>query len=120
MLGFNRGDAFVAYLKRHGFVGVGRILSPARRSREVKINGKTLLTLPLRCPRMNECCDDADHSEYVCLVDWLAAVPREQAKWRATPKLYTTTHVRASLDGQPETVNFLEQEFKVSIREMIT
>jgi hypothetical protein len=120
MLGFNRGDAFVAYLKRHGFVGVGRILSPARRSREVKINGKTLITLPLRCPRMNERCDDANHSEYICLVDWLAVVPREQAKWRATPKLYTTTHVRASLDGQPETVKFLEQEFRVSIREVIT
>jgi hypothetical protein len=119
MLGFNRGDAFVAYLKQHGFVGVGRILSPARRSREVKINGNTLLALPLRCPRMNERSDDTDHSEYICLVDWLAAVPREQAKWRATPKLYTTTHVRASLDGQPETVKFLEQEFKVSIRDVI-
>ena len=71
MLGFKEGDAFVAYLKRHGFVGVGRILSRARRSREVKIKGQTLPELPLRCPRMNERCDDADRSEYICLVDWL-------------------------------------------------
>ena len=119
MLGFKEGDAFVAYLKRHGFVGVGKILSRARRSREIKIKGQTLPELPLRCPRMNERCDDADRSEYVCIVDWLASVPRGQAKWRAVPKLYTTTHVRASLDGQPETVKFLEQEFKVSIREVI-
>ena len=46
-------------------------------------------------------------------------MPREEAKWRPTAKLYTTTHVRASLDGQPATVEFLEQEFKVPIRRVI-
>ncbi len=119
MLGFKEGDVFAAYLKRRGFVGVGRILSRARRIREVKIKGRVLLELPLRCQKMDDNCDDAERSEYVCLVEWLASVPREQAKWRATPKLYTTTHVRASLDGQRETVKFLEQEFKVPIREVI-
>ena len=120
MLGFKEGDVFAAYLKRHGFVGVGRILSWARRIREVKIKGRALLELPLRCRNMDDNCDDAERSEYVCLVEWLASVPREQAKRRAAPKLYTTAHVRASLDGQPETVKFLEQEFKVPIREVIT
>jgi catechol 2,3-dioxygenase-like lactoylglutathione lyase family enzyme len=55
----------------------------------------------------------------VVIVEWLASVPREQAKWRATPKLYSTSHVRASLNGQPETMKFLEEEFKVPIREII-
>lgn len=119
MLGFKEGDVFAAYLKRRGFVGVGRILSRARRIREVKIKGRALLELPLRCRKMDDNCDDAERSEYVCLVESLASVPREQAKWRAAPKLYTTTHVRASLDEQPETVKFLEQEFKVPIREVI-
>ena len=68
---------------------------------------------------MDDNCDDIELSEYVCLVEWLATVPREHAKWRTAPKLYTTTHVRASLDGQPETVMFLEQEFKVPTREVI-
>jgi hypothetical protein len=119
MLGFREGDVFAAYLKRHGFVGIGRILSRARRIREVRIKGRALMELPLRCRKMDDNCDDAQLSEYVCLVEWLASVSREQAKWRATPKLYTTTHVRASLDGQPKTVKVLEEEFKVPIREII-
>ena len=100
-------------------MGVGRILSRATRIREIRIKGRPLLDLPLRCRKMDDNCDDAERSEYICLVEWLAWVPREQAKWRSVPKLYTTTHVRASLDGQPETVQFIEQEFKVSIRKVI-
>ncbi|MGH9556254.1 MAG: hypothetical protein ACRD2Y_10570 [Terriglobales bacterium] len=119
MNGFNVGDAFAAYLKGRGFVGVGKILSPATRIREVRIKGQPLLELPLHCRKMDDNCNDPERSEYVCLVEWLASAPREQAKKRKTPKLYTTTHVRASLDGQPETVKFIEQEFKVSIREAI-
>jgi hypothetical protein len=119
MLGFQEGDGFAAYLKRHGFVGVGRILSRAKRIGEVTINGTPLLAMPLRCRRMGDNSDTSDLSEYVCLVKWLASVPRDQAKWRAAPRLYTTTHVRASLDGQPETVAFIEKEFGVSVKEIV-
>jgi hypothetical protein len=121
MLGFQPGDIFAAYLKRHGFVGVGRIQERAKRINEVTINNRHLLQLPLRCSLMADNCDDADLSEYICLVEWLAAVPREQAKWRPKPdmNLYTTTHVRASLEGQPETIRFIEQEFKISVDELI-
>jgi hypothetical protein len=116
MLGFNEGDVIAAYLKKHGFVGVGRILSRAVRIMEARINGKPLLDLPLRCKRMNENCNDLELSEYVCLVEWLAKSPRDKAKWRSKPKLYTTTHVRASLDGQPDTTQFIETEFGVDLQ----
>jgi hypothetical protein len=119
MLGFNPGDAFVAYLKRHGFVGVGRIKRGAKMIRDVTIAGKPLLSLPLRCKNMGDNSADSDLSEYVCLVDWMKAVPREEAKWRSRPRLYTTTHVRASLDGQPGTVKFIEDGFGFSIKDMI-
>jgi len=120
MNGFSPGDVFVAYLKRHGFVGVGRIKTKARMIRDVRIGGKSMLTLPLRCMNMKENSDSRDLSEYVCLVEWTKTVSREQAKWRSRPKLYTTTHVRASLDAQPETVSFIEDQFGVCIREMVT
>lgn len=119
MLGFNEGDVFAAYLKRYGFVGVGRIKKRARMIRDVTINGKPLLSLPLQCPNMAHNSDNPGLSEYVALVNWLKWVPRDQAKWRSTPKLYTTTHVRASLDGQQETVKFLEEQFGIAIREII-
>ena len=120
MLGFNPGDVFAAYLKRHGFVGIGQIMVQAKMIRDLQIKGKRLLDLPLRCKNMNDNCNNTDLSEYVCLVKWLKTVSRNGAKWRTSPKLYTTTHVRASLDGQPDTVSFLEQEFGVNIREIIS
>jgi hypothetical protein len=119
ILGFNPGDIFVAYLKRHGFVGVGRIKTEAKMIRDVRIGEKPLLSLPLTCPNMADHSDDAELSEYVCLVDWLKAAPRRDAKRRLQPKLYTTTHIRASLDGQSSTVAFLENAFGVNIREMV-
>ena len=62
--------------------------------------------------------DDPVRSEYICLVEWIKTVPRAEAKRRKTPKLYTTTHVRASLDRQPNTVAFLESAFGVNLREI--
>lgn len=118
ILGFNTGDVFVAYLKKHGFVGIGRIKSRATMARDIKITREPLLSLPLRCRKMDERGDDPELSEYVCLVEWIKTVPGRKAKWRSRPKLYTTTHVRASLDGQQQTVEFIEHEFKVSLRKM--
>jgi len=119
MLGFNEGDAFVAYLKGKGFVGVGRIKSRAKRAGEITVQGRPLLQMPLKCPGLQTNCDDPEMSEYVCLVTWMATVPREEAKWTTETRLYTTPLVRASLDGQLETVRFIEQEFGVSLREII-
>ncbi len=120
MRGFNVGDLFAAYLKRHGFVGVGRIKTKAEMIRDIRIGNKPLLKMPkLRCRNMNDNCDSDELSEYVCLVEWIKKVSREQAKWRSKPTLYTTTHVRASLDGQPETVLFLESQFGINVRDLI-
>lgn len=119
MLGFNPGDVFAAYLKRHGFVGVGRVKNRAQMIRDVKVEGRPLLSFPLRCKNMNDNYDNADLSEYVCKVEWIKTVSRREAKWESTPKLYTTTHVRASLDGQPATVKFIEKEFGINVRELI-
>jgi hypothetical protein len=117
--GFNVGDVAVAYLKHRGFVGVAQIRSPAKMIREVRIGNKPLLALPLKCPNMGDNSDDPELSEYICLVEWLKAVPAQEAKWRRTPKLYTTTHVRASLDGQRDTIAVVESAFNLRIGEAV-
>lgn len=119
MLRFHEGDIFAAYLQGRGFVGVGRILSKAVPIRDVKIKGRPLLNLPLQCKNMAENCNNPERSEYVCLVQWLATVPREKPKWQPKSKLYTTQLVQASLDGQPKTVEFLEHEFGLNMRELL-
>lgn len=119
MLGFNPGDVFAAYLKSYGFVGVGQIRETAKPVRDVVINGKPLLTYQLQCQGLADNSQSDEYSEYVCVVDWIAAVDRSEAKWRRNEGLYTTTHIRASLDGQPRTIEFLDQEFGVDLRERV-
>lgn len=116
MLGFNSGDIFAAYLKGRGFVGIGRVTEPAQMINKVRINSKPLLMNDLVSQGMSRNQENPETSEYVCLVDWLKAVPREQAKFTRSPKLFTSTHVRATLDGQPQTIHFLESVFDVSIK----
>lgn len=119
MLGFNPGDIVVAYLKRRGFVGVGRIREAAKPINEVMIKGKPLLSLDLKCSNMSDNSNDLDKSEYVALVKWIAKVPRNEAKWKPRRSLFTTQLVRASLDNQLETMDFIEHEFGVNLKKLI-
>lgn len=118
IVGFHEGDIIVAYLKRRGFVGVGQIKQEARMIKNVTIGGKPLLSLQLRAPHMGDNKDNPELCEYVALLNWQKRVSRDQAKWRKSPKLYTTELIRASLDGQQETLRFIEEQFDVSIGEI--
>ncbi|MCX7148061.1 MAG: GIY-YIG nuclease family protein [Rhodocyclales bacterium] len=119
MLGFQEGDVVAAYLKKCGFVGVGRITARAKPIRDVTIRGKAILKHKLRCKNMGDNAGSDDLCEYVALVTWEKALDRAQAKWKPKADLYTTTHVRASLDGQPKTVKFLEEAFGLNIRALV-
>ena len=119
ILGFNKGDVLVAYLKRYGFLGVGRIKKKAEMIRNVYINNKRLLDLNLKCKNMDDNMDDPELSEYVALVDWIRKFPRQEAKWKPNAGLYTTTHVRASLDNQPRTIQYIKEQFGVNLPELV-
>jgi uncharacterized protein len=119
MLGFNVGDVIAAYLKGKGFVGVGKITSLAKPIREVLINGKPLLSHDLKCKNMYDNVASDDQCEYVATVQWLKAVDRVGAKWRAGDGLFTSQLVRASLDQQPKTIAFLQDAFDLNLREHI-
>jgi uncharacterized protein len=119
MIAFQKGDVVAAYLKNHGFVGIGVLTDLAKPIREVTIKSKPLLSHNLRCQRMSDNIESDELCEYVAPVKWVAAVERDQAKWKAKSGLYTTTHVRASLDGQQKTIAFLEREFGLNIHEIM-
>ncbi len=119
MLGFHQGDVVAAYLKNWGFVGIGQLTSIAKPIREVVINGKPLLSHDLCCKNMGDNVNSDDLCEYVATVTWVKAVARSDAKWKRKARIYTTTHVRASLDSQPATIAFLEVAFAVNMREYV-
>jgi hypothetical protein len=68
---------------------------------------------------MSENAESDELCEYVAPVEWAAAVERGQAKWQTKAGIFTTQLVRASLDGQPKTIAFLDKEFTVNIRELV-
>ena len=119
MLGFQKGDVVAAYLKRRGFVGIGILNDRAKPIREVIIKGKPLLSYNLCCPGMADNVESDELCEYVAPVEWIVSVERGQAKWKSNAGLYTTTHVRASLDGQPKTISFLGAEFDINVAELV-
>lgn len=118
MLGFQKGDVVAAFLKKHGFVGVGCVTECAKPVREVIIRGKPLLSHSLFCPAMADDAHRDDLCEYVAKVKWAVAVDRSQAKWASKAGLFTTPLVRASLDAQPKTIAFLEREFGIKMSEV--
>jgi hypothetical protein len=116
---FNRDDLIAAYLKTRGFVGVGRILETAKRIRDVLIKGTPLLNLKLTATDPDHDGHDDELCEYVCLVKWLKRVPREEAKKSSAIKLFTNPQIRATLDGHPNTIRFIEREFGISIKDAL-
>ena len=117
---FNEGDIFAAYLKGEGFVGIGKIKSRAKPINEVLINGKPLLSHDLVCKNMATNSDSLDDCEYVAIVDWIKVVDRKNAKpVKGKKELFTTPLIRASLDGQPSTIAFLEKEFDLNLKEYL-
>lgn len=119
ILGLQAGDFVAAYLKGHGFVGIGKITQSAKPVRDILIDNIPLLQKKLKCKNISENSNDLDKSEYVALVEWFVIFPRNEAKWKSKSELFTSQLVRASLDGQQKTVKYLEQEFSVNFTELL-
>jgi uncharacterized protein len=115
---FQTGDIVAAYLKGSGFVGIGRITEPARPIRSVKIKELMLTGYPLDCKGMSDNIASDELCEYVALVDWCRSVEPDDAHWLPKSGLFTTQLVRASLEGQPDTLSFLEDKFKINLKEI--
>jgi hypothetical protein len=119
MLGFEKGDILAAYLKGHGFVGIGQITQKAKPIRDITINNIPLLQLDLDQPNMAANSNDPERSEYVALVKWISHVRRDAAKWEPKSGIFTSQLVRASLDSQPKTIEYLAKEFDVNFIELM-
>lgn len=73
-------SVFFAYLKRYGFVGLGRITQKAAMARDLLIDGKPLLSFPLSAPLMSANSTDRERSEYVALWIGLGLSPELKRK----------------------------------------
>ena len=111
--GLHPGDVVVAYLKKHGYVGVGIVEDGPVRVRDFRWKRKPLNQCKLRQPNIYENSEDADNSEHLVKVRWKETVDADAAKWKPKAGLFTTQLVRASLTKQTKTLKFIESEFGV-------
>jgi len=119
ILDLAEGDVVVPYLKGRGYVGVGKVLARAVPYLDFRLEGKLLRDFDLVAPEMAENSDSLVNSEYVLRIEWIASVPRSEAKWKSKSGLFATQLVRASLDRQPVTVAFVEDAFGVRLQELV-
>lgn len=112
------GDIVVAYLKKHGYVGIGRVIEKAVKPYDFKVEGKLLKGLNLKNSNIFENADN-DNSEYIVKIYWIKSFDSNQAKWKSKAGLFTIQLVKASLQDQPSTILFLEEEFDVKFSDLL-
>ncbi len=105
-----RGDIVAAYLSHHGYVGLGRVEDGAVPARQFRVGQKPLDKLKLDAPGIVHDSGDLEKCEYVVRVKWIVAKKkREDALWKRG--LFRARQTRASLENQPKTLRYLEQEW---------
>jgi len=116
------GDVVVAYLKLDknlgGYVGIGKVTEKACQVNDFKIDGKSLSNYPLECEGIYTNSDNVN-SEYLVKVEWINSVDRKDGKWKSNSNLFTTPAIKASLQNQQGTVDFLEKEFNIKFKDLM-
>ncbi|MFW5804793.1 MAG: LEM-3-like GIY-YIG domain-containing protein [bacterium] len=112
------GDVVAAYLKGHGYVGIGIVQERAVRVNDFRIDNKPLNQFNLKIPNIYDNCDN-EKSEFLVKVKWIKSFNSKDAKWKTKSGLFSTQLIKASLQGQPTTIEFLENEFKVNFAELM-
>jgi hypothetical protein len=115
-----KGDVVAAYLAKHGYVGIGIIEEPAKPFREFIVNGLPLSEQVLAQPGMRERMHNDELTEYLARVTWIKVVEKKEGHFKSNAGLFTTQLIRASLSGQPKTIQFIEKSFGVCTRDLLT
>lgn len=113
-----KGDIVTAYLKGKGYVGIGKVTEKAVRVNDFKIDEKLLSSYELKVKNIYNNSDN-ENSEFLIKVDWIKAVSRDNAKWKPKSGLYSPQLIKASLENQPKTVDFLANEFDIDFKELM-
>jgi hypothetical protein len=113
-----QGDIVVAYLKNHGYVGIGRVTEKAMKAKDFRIKGKSFKQLNLNEPNILENSDN-EKSEFVVKIEWIKSFDSKQAKWKSKSGLFTSQLIKASLQGQHLTREFLEDAFELTFKNLV-
>jgi len=112
------GDIVVAFLKKYGYVGIGKVIDNAKCVNDFTHNGKSLREFELKQPNIFENCDN-EKTDFLVKIDWIKTVEKKYAKWKVKSGLYSTQLIKASLQNQKTTIEYLEKEFEINFSELL-
>lgn len=112
------GDIVVAYLQGFGYVGVGKVIEEAVRVNDFQIDSQPLWKLNLKIKEIYENCDN-ESTEFVVRIEWIRKFEKKDAKWKSKSGLFTTRLIKASLDSQNVTKEFIERNFEVRLSDLM-
>jgi hypothetical protein len=112
------GDVVAAFLKTYGYVGIGKVKQRAVRVTDFLFDNKPLKELPLKVSNIFHNSDN-EKAEYLVKIDWIKTVDARQAKWKSKDGLFASQLIKASLQGQRKTVEFLESEFDIKFATLL-
>jgi len=115
----HKSDVVVAYLRKHGYVGLGRVTAEAVPARDFRIGNKMLEQCDLNVREICHDSDDLEKCEYIVKLKWLIAKRAEEAIWKPKYGLFAVQHVRASLANQPKTIRFIEREWGIKFDRLL-
>jgi len=113
------GDIVIAYLKKYGYVGVGRVIKTAVPVNDFRYKGKSLRSVKLIQPNLFENSDNVK-SEYLVKIEWIKSVESSEAKWKSRAGLFTSQLIKASLQDQPLTRTFIEKRFNLCLNDLLS
>jgi len=74
----------------------------------------------LKGPELLHDAEDDDECEYLVAVKWIKQVPRDDARFRRRAGLFTPRRIVASLSEELKTLQYLEQQFKVNFKTLLS
>jgi len=114
------GSIAAAYLNGRGYVGIARVIAKPVPARDFRYQGRPLRPRMLKGSELLHDAQDDDDCEYLVAVKWIKHVPQEDARFRRRAGLFAGRLIVASLSGQPKTLEFLQQQFRVNFERLLS
>ncbi len=113
------GDVICAYIAGHGYTGIGIVTEKAIPASDFKFKGKPLGSYKLKQPNVYLSNAGTKDCDFLVKVNWKKTIPKEQAV-KVGRNAFTTALIVASLENQPKTLKYLENQFGVSFKRLIS
>lgn len=112
-------DIVVTYIKGKGFAGIGKVTSRAVPAKNYLYKNKNLNQYKIKSTGLFRNSDNNKKCDWLVGIKWIKTFPENQAMFEKNKGLFTTQLIKASLQNQEITKDFIEKEFGISFKKLL-